>query len=294
MRDPEFVSDAASELVESYREDGNINHIDGLNLPSGEEIASLTEALLALVLPGFFGNERLTQANFAAVTVYRVEEIKRKLSEQVARGSRYVCRKGETAKSGCSQKECEEKAVALTEAFLLTLPKVRRLIRTDIEAAYDGDPACFAKEEVILCYPGFLAIAIQRLAHELHALGAPLIPRIMTEYGHRRTGVDIHPGARIGERFFIDHATGVVIGETTVIGRNVKIYQGVTLGAKSFPPNAREARNSKRHPTIEDDVIIYANATILGDITIGKGATIGGNSWVTSNVAPGSVVTFRS
>ena len=292
MPNNKLVSDAASNLVESYKEDGNINHIDGLNLPSSDDIASLTEALLALVLPGFFGSERLTKANFAAVTVYRLEEVKSKLTEQILRGISYVCRGDERPE--CHKSRCEAKAASLAEVFLLTLPKVRSLIKTDIEAAYDGDPACFAKEEVILCYPGFQAIAIQRLAHELHSLGVPLIPRIMTEYGHRRTGVDIHPGAKIGERFFIDHATGVVIGETTVIGRNVKLYQGVTLGAKSFPANAREARNIKRHPTIEDDVIIYANATILGDITIGKGATIGGNSWVTSNVAPGSVVTFRS
>ncbi|MBO4553146.1 serine acetyltransferase [bacterium] len=292
MSDHKLVSDAASNLVESYKEDGNINHIDGLNLPSSDDIASLTEELLALVLPGFFGSERLTKANFAAVTVCRLEEVKQKLTEQILRGINYVCRGDE--RPDCDKARCVKKAAALAETFLLTLPKVRSLIKTDIEAAYDGDPACFAKEEVILCYPGFQAIAIQRLAHELHSMGVPLIPRIMTEYGHRRTGVDIHPGAKIGERFFIDHATGVVIGETTIIGRNVKLYQGVTLGAKSFPPNAREARNSKRHPTIEDDVIIYANATILGDITIGKGATIGGNSWVTSNVAPGSVVTFRS
>lgn len=292
MPNNKLVSDAASNLVESYKEDGNINHIDGLNLPSSDDIASLTEALLALVLPGFFGSERLTKANFAAVTVYRLEEVKAKLTEQILRGINYVCRGDE--RPDCDKSRCEAKAASLTEVFLLTLPKVRSLIKTDIEAAYDGDPACFAKEEVILCYPGFQAIAIQRLAHELHSLGVPLIPRIMTEYGHRRTGVDIHPGAKIGERFFIDHATGVVIGETTVIGRNVKLYQGVTLGAKSFPPNAREARNIKRHPTIEDDVIIYANATILGDITIGKGATIGGNSWVTEDVPPGTLVTFRS
>ena len=292
MPDQKLVSDAASNLVESYKEDGNINHIDGLNLPSSDDIASLTEELLALVLPGFFGSERLTKANFAAVTVCRLEEVKQKLTEQILRGINYVCRGDE--RPDCDKARCIKKAASLAETFLLTLPKVRSLIKTDIEAAYDGDPACFAKEEVILCYPGFQAIAIQRLAHELHSMGVPLIPRIMTEYGHRRTGVDIHPGARIGERFFIDHATGVVIGETTVIGRNVKLYQGVTLGAKSFPPNAREARNSKRHPTIEDDVIIYANATILGDITIGKGAVIGGNSWVTADVAPGTLVTFRS
>lgn len=292
MPEHKLVSDAASNLVESYKEDGNINHIDGLNLPSSDDIASLTEALLALVLPGFFGSERLTKANFAAVTVCRLEEVKQKLTEQILRGINYVCRGDE--RPDCDKARCVKKAAALAETFLLTLPKVRSLIKTDIEAAYDGDPACFAKEEVILCYPGFQAIAIQRLAHELHSMGVPLIPRIMTEYGHRRTGVDIHPGAKIGERFFIDHATGVVIGETTIIGRNVKLYQGVTLGAKSFPANAREARNIKRHPTIEDDVIIYANATILGDITIGKGAVIGGNSWVTEDVPPGTLVTFRS
>ena len=195
MPDNKLVSDAASNLVESYKEDGNINHIDGLNLPSSDDIASLTEELLALVLPGFFGSERLTKANFAAVTVCRLEEVKQKLTEQILRGINYVCRGDE--RPDCDKARCVKKAAALAETFLLTLPKVRSLIKTDIEAAYDGDPACFAKEEVILCYPGFQAIAIQRLAHELHSMGVPLIPRIMTEYGHRRTGVDIHPGAKI-------------------------------------------------------------------------------------------------
>ncbi|MBR5945489.1 serine acetyltransferase, partial [bacterium] len=172
MPDQKLVSDAASNLVESYKEDGNINHIDGLNLPSSDDIASLTEALLALVLPGFFGSERLTKANFAAVTVCRLEEVKQKLTEQILRGINYVCRGDE--RPDCDKARCVKKAASLAETFLLTLPKVRSLIKTDIEAAYDGDPACFAKEEVILCYPGFQAIAIQRLAHELHSMGVPL------------------------------------------------------------------------------------------------------------------------
>jgi serine O-acetyltransferase len=183
--------------------------------------------------------------------------------------------------------------LALAQAFLARLPEVRRLLATDIQAGFEGDPAATSPEEVLFSYPGLLAITNQRLAHELLKLGVPLLPRMITEQAHSLTGIDIHPGAQIGERFFIDHGTGVVIGETCVIGRNVRIYQSVTLGAKSFPLDAEghPIKGVPRHPVVEDDVIIYANATILGRITLGQGSAIGGNVWLTRSVPPGSVIT---
>jgi serine O-acetyltransferase len=180
----------------------------------------------------------------------------------------------------------------LTREFLQALPAIRAVLQTDVTAAYEGDPAAIANEEIILAYPGIEAISVQRMAHLLYTRHVALIPRIMTEWAHNKTGIDIHPGAEIGEHFFIDHGTGVVIGETSVIGRNVKIYQGVTLGAKSFPKDAqgRVVKGNKRHPNIEDDVTIYAGATILGDITIGRGSIIGGNVWLIEAVPPSTVV----
>ena len=180
-------------------------------------------------------------------------------------------------------------------AFIESLPKVAAILATDIRAALEGDPATKGPDDVIFCYPGLLATLIFRLAHELYKLDVPVIPRIMTEYAHSKTGIDIHPGATIGQAFFIDHGTGVVIGETTIIGKNVRLYQGVTLGALSLPRDAGEKmRNKKRHPTIEDDVIIYANTTILGGQTIiGKGSTVGGNIWLTESVPPGTKVLLK-
>jgi serine O-acetyltransferase len=183
----------------------------------------------------------------------------------------------------------------MAHAFMERLPEIRRKLNTDVGAAFEGDPALHSPDEAIFCYPGFQAIISQRLAHELFKLGAPLVPRIITEHAHSLTGIDIHPGAAIGDSFFIDHGTGVVIGETCVIGNNVRIYQGVTLGAKSFPldENGNPIKGIPRHPIVEDDVVIYSGATILGRITIGKGAVIGGNVWVTSDVAPGSVISQK-
>ena len=187
-------------------------------------------------------------------------------------------------------------AEALTEAFLAALPRIKELLLKDIEALYLGDPAAKCREEILLCYPGFYAISIYRMAHELYRLGVPLLPRIMTEYAHEKTGIDIHAGAVIGEYFFIDHGTGIVIGETTVIGHHVKLYQGVTLGAKSFETdeNGNPVKNIKRHPNIGNHVVIYAGATILGgSTTVGDGATIGGNVWLTHSVEPGTTVVYR-
>jgi serine O-acetyltransferase len=189
--------------------------------------------------------------------------------------------------------DCGDRSLDLAQAFLARLPEVRRLLATDIQAGFEGDPAATSPDEVLFCYPGLLAITNHRLAHELLKLGVPLLPRMITELAHSQTGIDIHPGAQIGERFFIDHGTGVVIGETCVIGRNVRIYQGVTLGAKSFPLDAdgHPVKGVPRHPVVEDDVIVYSNATVLGRITLGKGSAIGGNVWLTRSVPPGSIIT---
>ena len=194
------------------------------------------------------------------------------------------------------ENEMEEKADAICHRFASRLPEIKRLLLLDVDALYEGDPAAVSREEVMITYPGFRAICIFRMAHELYVLGAPLIPRMMTEYAHEKTGIDIHPGATVGEYFFIDHGTGIVVGETTVIGNHVKLYQGVTLGAKSFEldENGNPVKNIKRHPNIGNHVVIYANATILGgDTYIGDHCVIGGNTWLTSSVEAGSVVTYR-
>ena len=195
--------------------------------------------------------------------------------------------------SPCDEQECGRRAEELTRLFIQALPGIRRVLSTDIRAAYEGDPAARSTEEILLSYPSIEAVNTYRLAHELFVLGLPMIPRIMTEHAHQRTGIDIHPGATIGSSFFIDHGTGVVIGETCVIGDRVKIYQGVTLGAKSFEldENGNPVKGVKRHPNIEDDVVIYAGATILGgDVTVGRGSVIGGNAWITKSVEPNSMV----
>ena len=280
---------AVDSIVDSYDTYGGINHIDGLNLPNRQEVIEITWELISLVFPGFFGKERLTSHNFRHITGYRITESYERLAKQIDRSLRYAC----TRAPGCDSTKCRDNAELCAKWIVERIPELRKKLRDDVDAAYKGDPACYSHEEAIVCYPGIFAIAVQRIAHVLYEYKVPLLPRIMTEYAHHQTGVDIHPGAMIGEHFFMDHATGIVIGETTVIGNNVKLYQGVTLGAKSFPQDAREVRGHKRHPTISDDAVIYANATILGDITIGKGAVIGGNTWITQDVAPGQTITIE-
>jgi len=276
-------------IVTSYHEQGGINHIDGLNLPNKQEVIEITRELLSLLFPGFLGDERLTSENLRDVTGIRTRELYHRLSEQISRSLKYACRRA----GECENPTCDENSQRCAAWLLEGIPNLRTILQTDVEAAYKGDPACYSHEEAIVCYPGIFAIAVQRLAHILYKYNIPLIPRIMTEYVHHQTGVDIHPGAQIGEHFFMDHATGIVIGETTVIGKNVKLYQGVTLGAKSFPEDARDIRGHKRHPTIEDNVVIYANSTILGDIIIGEGAVIGGNTWITNDIAPGTTIVIE-
>jgi len=257
-------------------------------LPSPTTLAKIVDKLRAVLFPGYFGNSDLTEENAYFYVGATLDEVMRLLREQVQRGLCFVC---ERTTPRCA--ECEHEAEGTTRAFVSRLPEVRRVLATDVQAAYEGDPAATGPEEAIFCYPGILAVTAYRLAHELYALGVPMLPRIITEYAHSETGIDIHPGATIGERFFIDHGTGVVIGETSIIGDRVRVYQGVTLGAKSFPldDHGRPMKGIARHPLVEDDVIIYGGATILGRVTLGRGSVIGGNGWLTRSVPAGAKVT---
>jgi serine O-acetyltransferase len=256
--------------------------------------AEIIDGLRSVLFPGYFGPAELTDETMRFHVGATLDRVQRRLQEQIARGVAFGCAhdpgEGDSAKD-CG--DCEGRAAELTRRFLEQLPRVHGLLVTDVAASFAGDPAAMWSEECILCYPGVAAVTHYRLAHELYRLGVPLIPRMITEFAHSRTGVDIHPGATIGSHFFIDHGTGVVIGETSVIGDRVRLYQGVTLGAKSFPLDeaGRPIKGIARHPILGDDVIIYAGATILGRITVGAGAVIGGNVWVTRDVPPGGRVT---
>jgi serine O-acetyltransferase len=256
-------------------------------LPSRDELINMVEELRSVLFPGYFGTSEVTAENMPFYVGATLDKVLRTLQEQVKRGYCFDCDRD------APNPDCEDRALRTTRTFMNRLPEVRRLLSTDVQAAYEGDPAATSPDEAIFCYPGLVAITTFRLAHELHKLGVPLLPRIITEHAHSITGVDIHPGATIDEQFFIDHATGVVIGETTEIGKRVRIYQGVTLGAKSFPMDAEgnPIKGVPRHPIVEDDVIIYGGATILGRVTIGKGSVIGGNVWLTRSVPPGSRIT---
>lgn len=276
-------------VVESYKRFGGINHIDGVNLPSRDAIVEITKDLLKLVFPGFYDRNPIHSNEIEDYTQELVSSISRRMQHEVHKSLQYrPC-------PACDPDNLDGEAIRLTHDFLWEIPQIRGMLQTDVVAAYEGDPAAISHEEIIVAYPGVMAIAVQRLAHILYKRHLALIPRIMTEYAHSRTGIDIHPGAEIGSEFFIDHGTGVVIGETSVIGKHVKIYQGVTLGAKSFPKDdqGRVVKGIKRHPNIEDDVTIYAGATILGDVTIGRGSVIGGNVWLLDSVPPNTVVYFE-
>jgi serine O-acetyltransferase len=271
-------------IVASVRHEKGMTHLDSVLLPVRDDIITMVHKLRELVFPGYFGKQGLTVDNVQFRLGELTMEIADTLYEQVRRCLRY--RKHLPADAPDDQcRECDEAAAELCEAFLSRVPAVRSLLAADVQAAYDSDPAAKGTDETIFCYPGLFTIFVQRLAHELYTMHVPLLPRIMTEYAHGITGIDIHPGAALGKSFFIDHGTGVVIGETCTIGNNVKIYQGVTLGALAPDKHVEEFRTRKRHPTIEDDVIIYAGATILGgDTVIGKGALIGGNVFITNSV----------
>ncbi|MFO0578339.1 MAG: serine acetyltransferase [Polyangia bacterium] len=287
--DEEYDSncDLARRLIDSYRERG-VHCRSGRDMPSPREVAAIVEILRELLLPGSTGEPLPACVVQHAHIEGRLGQLRVRLVQQLFRGLHYRCPE---PLMECAA--CELRAAELTGRFMAQIPLLREKVLLDVAAAFDNDPAATGTDEVVFSYPGVRAITVYRIAHALQILGALAVPRMMTEQAHADTGIDIHPGARIGESFFIDHGTGVVIGETTVIGDRVRLYQGVTLGALSLPTGtARKKASQKRHPTIEDDVIIYANATILGgDTVIGRGAVVGGNTWITRSVAPGSRVT---
>lgn len=257
-------------------------------LPSHEALTEILDGLAAALFPRHFGPPSLTEERIDALVGRALDQSLHALQDQVRRELRLV-----SGPRGESNGGLDRRAEEITRGFALHVPKVRALLETDIQAAYRGDPAARSVDEVLLCYPGILAIMRHRLAHALYCLGAPLLARFIAEISHSATGIDIHPGAQIGGSFFIDHGTGVVIGETAVVGRNVRLYQAVTLGAKRFAQDENGAlvKGAPRHPIIEDDVVIYAGATVLGRITIGRGSSIGGNVWLTHSVPPGSHIT---
>lgn len=275
------------DILESYAEQGNINHLDGSNLPSRAEVDRLLDDLLSVVFPGFLGYDEVDELSSRYFVGERVSTILRGLQRVIARALGMKCPTGKPPRAA-AEVEAEARAHALD--LLEQIPEIRRVLATDVRAALAGDPAASSAPEVITSYPGITAVAVHRIAHHLYKRSVPLIPRMMSELVHGRTGIDIHPGATLGASFFIDHGTGVVIGETTVIGEHVKLYQGVTLGALSVEADDR-SRGRKRHPTLEDHVTVYAGATILGGETvIGKGSVIGGNVWLTHGVPPHTTV----
>jgi serine O-acetyltransferase len=282
------VEKLVGEIARTYRNDTGINFIDATNLPVRDRILHILDLLIELLFPGYTGKRTVTKSNINFIVGDILCEVYSELSKQIERAYKYRCRMEK-----CETGDCLKMAETVAMNLLAKLPKIRETLKSDVAAAFDGDPAAKSYEEIVISYPCIIAIATYRIAHELYLEDVSLIPRIMSECAHAKTGIDIHPGARIGRRFFIDHGTGVVIGETTIIGDNVKIYQGATLGALSFPKDERGRiiKGGKRHPTIEDNVTIYAEATILGDITIGKGTIIGGNVWIKESVPAGVTVT---
>lgn len=277
------LGDIVKTILESYERHGEISHLEGGNLPSRETIWSIVEDLLRLLFPGFLESieeQSVVREELARRTAWRVRSIERRLRLEIEKGLRLP------GPAPAPVGDPRERAAAATIKLLRSVPAIRDVLSADIEAAYEGDPAARSLEEIIVAYPGLQAIAVYRLAHVLYLEEIPMVPRVMTEYAHSRTGIDIHPGARIGKRFFIDHGTGVVVGETCTIGENVKIYQGVTLGARSFSRDSdgRIVKGNKRHPDIENEVTIYSGATILGDVRIGHGSVVGGNVWLTQSV----------
>ena len=279
----EKLSDECSykQLFHAYR--------DEEALPSGEVLEEIIDLCRAILFPGYYGNARISTQTIRFHTGVNIEKLHELLSRQIYAG---LCL-ADTSCTSCAEELIFSQAEKLSEAFISTLPEMRCLLATDAEAAYNGDPAAQNINEVIFCYPGFRAIGNYRIAHQLYKLGVPFIPRMITEMAHSETGIDIHPGAQIGDYFSIDHGTGTVIGETSVIGNNVRIFQGVSLAGEKLPPdeNGNAIRGVPRHPILEDNVTVYSNATLLGKIRVGKGATICGNVWITGDVPPGAVIT---
>ncbi len=289
-----ILTQAVDELSDSLSYQGLFHQYkDGEPLPSGKTLHHIVELARAILFPGYFGNPAINSRTINYHIGVNIEELFGLLTEQIQAG---LCFGVENNGLDNNENEpCRESATRLAAQFISRLPSIRHTLATDVEAAYYGDPAATCFGEIICCYPIIRAITNYRIAHELYMLNVPLIPRIITEMAHSETGIDIHPRAQIGHHFTIDHGTGVVIGATCIIGNHVKLYQGVTLGAKSFPldEQGNPIKGIPRHPILEDEVIVYSNATILGRITIGRGAIIGGNIWVTESVAPGMRIVQR-
>ncbi|MDR0892876.1 MAG: serine acetyltransferase [Mediterranea sp.] len=284
-----ILTQAVDELSESESYKGLFHqHRDGEPLPSATALHQIIELSRSILFPGYYGNSTINSRTVKYHIGVNTEKLFNLLCEQILAGLCFGTGQGEEC-DDCDDRKRDE-AAHIAATFISRMPEMRRTLATDVEAAYNGDPAAESHGEVISCYPAIKAISNYRIAHELRRLGVPLIPRIITEMAHSETGIDIHPGAQIGNYFTIDHGTGVVIGATSIIGNNVKLYQGVTLGAKSFPLDAdgMPIKGIPRHPILEDNVIVYSNATILGRITIGHDATVGGNIWVTEDVPPGA------
>lgn len=276
-------------ILKSYDDYGLINRNDAENFPNRQNVVSVLSDLQTIIFPGFKSAEDINPTNIRYIIGQKVNNVIASLTKEIQKALIYSFNASNSGPGNITDSHCFKLAEQTSIALLEEIPELRRKIQLDTIAAFNGDPAAKSNEEVILSYPGLEAILVYRIAHFLYKNGVPVIPRIMSEHVHGKTGIDIHPGAQIGESFFIDHGTGVVVGETCIIGKNVKIYQGVTLGALSVKKNLQ---NKKRHPTIEDDVTIYANATILGgDTIIGKGSVIGGNTWVTESVPEKTVIT---
>jgi serine O-acetyltransferase len=274
-------------IVDTYDSEDGINHIEGPNLPSRDRVVEVTTSFLDVLFPGYYEKQELSKGDITYYIWEKIAFIYHLLSREIFKSLKSANTKQE------DEKKLSDQSIEITFVTLNKIPEIREMLRGDVRAAYEGDPAAQGLDEIIISYPGVEAVAIYRVAHELHLLKVPLIPRIMTEYAHSKTGIDIHPGATIGENFFIDHGTGVVIGETTEIGNNVRIYQGVTLGALSIKMDAsgKIERGKKRHPTIRDNVIIYSGATILGGKTvIGEHSVVGGSIWLTESVPPHTIL----
>lgn len=294
----EELPELTDRIIASYYDINRINHLGHCPLPSSEAVIVIAEDLKEVIYPGYRRRQNLHHGNVTYHIGDLIDGLHDKLTEQIARALRHDNSLKTRLECGESSPEIDYEAEGQRIAiqFLEELPRLREELALDVEAAYDGDPAAKSVDEIIFCYPGLEAITIHRLAHELYRLGVPLIPRILSEWSHNRTGIDLHPGAKIGPSFFIDHGTGVVIGETCEIAGNVKVYQGVTLGALSFPKDAEGnvVRDTKRHPTIEEGVVIYASATILGgDTTIGANSVIGAGVSLYESVPPDTIVTIN-
>ncbi|MCK5422788.1 MAG: serine acetyltransferase [Deltaproteobacteria bacterium] len=274
-------------IVDPYDSEDGINHIEGPNLPSRDRVVEVTTSFLDVLFPGYYEKQELSKGDITYHIWEKIAFIYHLLSREIFKSLKSANTEQE------DEKKLSDQSIEITFTILNKIPEIREKLRSDVRAAHGGDPAAKGLDEIIISYPGIEAVAVYRVAHELHLLKVPLIPRIMTEYAHSKTGIDIHPGATVGEKFFIDHGTGVVIGETTEIGNNVRIYQGVTLGALSIKMDAsgKIERGKKRHPTIRDNVIIYSGATILGGKTvIGEHSVVGGSIWLTESVPPHTIL----